>query len=357
MPRAPKALGLAAVASIGSFQLAKRLGRNEVGGVSAADAAYATKDGATRRVADADLDDMVTTEFVPPEGLRPWQGAMLLRERVDSTSVSAWFSDQIALGHLAIEGTSPQTLTAGPDLKKAPAATRERIESLIGGDGELVLGTYHPSLATLWTKLTEEQQQDAAESGWWAKYPPGTAAQFPAALVMALVGVAAAVAVGVWRGWGATWPVALGLAVVAPAAVALAAYRPLLPVRSAVGTALALRVESFRRFLQSSEGRHVEWAWSQGLLREYSAWAVALGAAEAWGRAVESSTVPPADLTSQTMPLLLFTNSMAWNQAHTAPPPTNSGGSGGSSWGGGFSGGFSGGSVGGGGGGGSSGNW
>ena len=43
------------------------------------------------------------------------------------------------------------------------------------------------------------------------------------------------------------------------------------------GSALALRTESFRRFLAASEGRHVQWAWEHGLLREYSAWAVALG--------------------------------------------------------------------------------
>ena len=127
------------------------------------------------------------------------------------------------------------------------------------------------------------------------------------------------------------------------------AYRPLLPVRSAAGSALALRAESFRRFLEASEGKHVDWAWKHDLLREYSAWAVALGAADAWGRAIAGSTVPPQQATLYSMPLLLHTNSGAWNQTHTKPAPAGSS-SGGSS-------GFSGGSSGGGGGGGSSGNW
>ncbi len=64
------------------------------------------------------------------------------------------------------------------------------------------------------------------------------------------------------------------------------AYGSMLPSRTATGSALALRTESFRRFLASSEGRHVDWAWEHGVLREYSAWAVALGAAEAWSRAI-----------------------------------------------------------------------
>ena len=124
------------------------------------------------------------------------------------------------------------------------------------------------------------------------------------------------------------------------------AYRPLLPVRSAEGSALALRADSFRRFLEASEGQHVDWAWKNGLLREYSAWAVALGAADAWGRAIASSTVPPQQVALQTMPLFLHTNSGEWTQAHTRPAPAGS-----------SSGHSSGGFSGGGGGGGSSGNW
>ena len=125
-------------------------------------------------------------------------------------------------------------------------------------------------------------------------------------------------------------------------------YRSLLPARSAAGSALALRTESFRRFLAASEGRHVEWAWKQGLLREYSAWAVALGAASTWERAMEASSVPPAELV--TGPLLVYTMGPSFTQLHTAPSSSGGGGVG-------FGGGFSGGSVGGGGGGGSSGSW
>ena len=121
-------------------------------------------------------------------------------------------------------------------------------------------------------------------------------------------------------------------------------YRSLLPSRSAPGSALALRTESFRRFLQASEGRHVEWAWSHGLLREYSAWAVALGTADAWQRAMERSSVPPAELTVG--PLLVYSMAPGFSSGHTAAVSSRRRRGGG----GGFSGG-----VGGGGGGGSSG--
>jgi len=110
-----------------------------------------------------------------------------------------------------------------------------------------------------------------------------------------------------------------------------------------------LRAESFRRFLAASEGKHVDWAWKQGLLREYSAWAVALGAADAWGRALANSNVPAPEM-NLASPIWLYSMGPSFESTRSAPAP--SGGSSGGSFGG-----FSGGSVGGGGGGGSSGSW
>jgi uncharacterized membrane protein len=134
---------------------------------------------------------------------------------------------------------------------------------------------------------------------------------------------------------------AIAAGVLVPLLVALLAYQPMFASRSATGSALALRAESFRRFLAASEGRHVEWAWEQGLLREYSAWAVALGAADAWSDAVRSSNVPDPNI-ALAGPLVVHGHSSAFASAHTAPSSSGGGGGGG---------------VGGGGGGGSSGSW
>jgi uncharacterized membrane protein len=141
---------------------------------------------------------------------------------------------------------------------------------------------------------------------------------------------------------------AIAFGIVVPSVVAYFVYRTLLRVRSGTGSALALRAESFRRFLEASEGQHVDWAWKQGLLREYSAWAVALGAAGAWSKALNKSHVPPDEAVALTHPMLIYSMGSSITSSHTAPSSSGSGFSGGS---------FSGGSVGGGGGGGSSGSW
>ena len=355
--RVPLALGVGAlggVAGLGGFVVARRLGRNEVGGGGAAGAAYGADGGPTRMVSDRELESMVTTEFVPPQGLRPWQGAVLLNEQVDTDSVGAWFADQIALEVLVLRG-DPEVLAPGPRLSQAPADVQELVHALFGADEQLELGSYQPRLESLWAAIRLDQLRLARESKWWKKFGPGEVPRFPTALSATVVVAGAVVGVSAWQGWLRAWPVALAVGFLVPALVAGANYRKLLPVRSANGSGLALRTESFRRFLEASEGQHVEWAWKNGLLREYTAWAVALGAADAWGRAVAHAAVPPADLSAQTSPMLMYTHWALWNATRSAPPPPSS--SGGGSGGGGWSGGFSGGSVGGGGGGGSSGSW
>jgi hypothetical protein len=114
-----------------------------------------------------------------------------------------------------------------------------------------------------------------------------------------------------------------------------------LRVRTPLGSGLWLRVESFRRFLHESETFHAEEAAKRGVLREYTAWAVALGEIDRWERAVAGSTVIPADAGLgyvHMAPLLMSSTSSS------ATAPSSSGGGGG-------------GSVGGGGGGGGGGSW
>ena len=203
------------------------------------------------------------------------------------------------------------------------------------------------------------QKQRIASSGWWKHLPPGGGlggSGRPGGAPYGLIAFAALAviwfgsAVTAFFGVFSSWPAALLLGLLFPSIVAYFVYRVLLPARSAQGSALTLRTESFRRFLHASESRHVEWAWEHGLLREYSGWAVALGEADAWSDALARSNVP-APARASAAPALLATRAASIRSSRTAPPPKSSGGSSG-----GF-GGSSGGSVGGGGGGGSRGSW
>ena len=302
------------------------------------------------------MDELATIEFVPPKGLEPWQGAVLLDERIDRTTVAAWVSGLVAEQALSLtEDDDDLVLRRGPHHDQLDADTKTLVSQMLDHGDELKLGTYNANFGKAWNQIFTVEREAIASSGWWKRLPPGNAkggAGVSAWLIVAIValvffgaGSLIVALLGAFRGTIA----ALLFAVIVPAVVAFFAYRVMLSVRSATGSALALRTESFRRFLSASEGQHVDWAWKQGLLREYSAWAVALGAADAWGRALEQSNVPAPER-NLASPMLLYSMGPSFDSTRSAP--TSSGGGGSS-----FGGGFSGGSVGGGGGGGSSGSW
>ncbi len=359
---------LAAAAAVGAFFISRRLGSNEVYGAGgAADAAFgdlptprpgdAVADVPTYRVPDSRLAELATIEFAPPRGIEPWQAAALLTERVDDDTVAAWFSGMIARG--VIEVVGDETLRRGGDLTRLNAVDRAHLDALFGSTTTIELGTYDAGFSTVWSAIRREQLQFLGQAGWWTRGAPGNSAVswrgisnvfFPVLFVV-IISAGALGAAGRSLLTAISHPLlAVVFALMITIGMAYLAYRSMLPSRSATGSALTLRSESFRRFLAASEGRHVEWAWENDVVREYSAWAVALGAADAWRRAIESSNIPHPERLLEG-PMLVHGSASLFQSART--PPSTSTSSGGGS--GGFSSG--GGGVGGGGGGGSSGSW
>ena len=355
-------LGLIAVGIV--FVSARRRGSNEVFAGGAADAAYGSLPLPTadappradvRMVPDSKMAELATIEFVPPKGIEPWQGAVLLSERFDRTTVAAWVSGLVANDAITLTQDDDElVIHQGPKLGQLDADTKALVDQMLDYKEELKLGTYNANFGKAWSQVWTLERDGIAKSGWWKRLPPGSARQGGAAtkfvgfvvVVFFIFGAGSLVSalLGTFRG---KIP-ALIFAVLIPYFFAHFVYSVLLPARSATGSALALRAESFRRFLEASEGKHVDWAWKQGLLREYSAWAVALGAADAWGRALATSNVPAPEM-SLASPIWLYSMGPSFESTRSAPSSSGSSGSG-------FSG-FSGGSVGGGGGGGSSGSW
>jgi uncharacterized membrane protein YgcG len=352
------------LAAAGVFILSRRYGSNEVHGAGgAADAAFGDlptprsgdpiADVPTYRVPDSRLADLATIEFVPPRGIEPWQGAALLTERIDDDTVSAWFSEMIARDAMVVEGDD--TLRRGTELARLSAVDRALIDQVFGLSDTIELGSYDSGFSNAWQAIRREQLRFIGEAGWWARGAPGTSSisltaasriVVPIVFVVLISGTAL-LAAGRSLLTAISQPMAaLLVTTLAVSVLAFFTYRSLLPSRSATGSALTLRAESFRRFLAASEGRHVDWAWEHNVVREYSAWAVALGAADAWSRAVESSNIPHPERVVRG-PLFVHASANSFRSARTAPSSSSGGGSGG----------FSGGGVGGGGGGGSSGSW
>ena len=366
--------GLGAAGSIPVYRWARRRGRNEVYAGGAADAAYGTMpppraDGSVEPpppvnlVPDDEMGDLATIEFVPPKGIDPWEASVLLTEQLDDDTVEAWLSGLVGREAIEIEERGDNlVIGSGPRRGELDADDEALLAGILGIEDPYVTGKYDSRFAAAWSRVEGAQRKRIGSSGWWKHMPPGggfrpKASGSPFGLIMI------AVMLFFWSGSGVfaflgvfkSWVPAIIVGLAFPAIVALLVYRMMLPARSAQGSALALRAESFRRFLHASEGRHVEWAWSKGLLREYSAWAVALGEADAWSKALDRANVPePARAAAG--PIIVHRRGSSMRDSRVAPAPAGgSGGRGGRFGGGG--GGFGGGGVGGGGGGGSSGSW
>lgn len=365
-------LGLAALGVAGAvpvFVRSRRQGRNEVFAGGAADAAYgdlpapgaparSSEGRATVLVADDKLSDLATIEFVPPPGIEPWEAAVLLTERLDDSTVEAYLSGLVGKEILQVEKSGNDlAISAGPKRSTTTAEQATVVSSILSLGNPYVTGQYDPQFAAVWASIREQQRERIARSGWWKHLPPGGglsgrgAAGCGGLTGLIVIGVVALTfmsgSVGGLFGLLRHLPVAAVAAFLIPMIVAVGVYSAMLPARSAQGSALALRTESFRRFLHASEGQHVEWAWNHQLLREYSAWAVALGEADAWSRALERANVPePARMMAA--PMIIHSSMSSINSSRTAPSSSGSSGGGG---------GFSGGSSGGGGGGGGGGSW
>lgn len=394
--RLPLAAGYMAAGSLAAaavYFLFRRMGSNEIaGGGGAADAAYGnrpdpriippdgmplppgipappdtanTLTGPTRRITDAELARLATTEFAPPRGMQPWEGNVLLAEKITTDASAAWVSGLAARDIVdlsSVGGTT--TLSIGPKFDQATDSERQILSQMFSGRSSVILGRYSKGFAAAWRSIPGVMRSEINSRNYW-RHPIGSALGGSGVNVVGLVPMI--IFFFLWFGGfsflrvlGAgssgrpallTNPISAGLlSLLAAAIVAAIVYRTMLASRTAAGSAAVLQVESFRRFLAASEGRHVEWAWKQGLLREYSAWAVALGAASAWESAMKQSGIPPYEYSHG--PIVMYTNYGSFRS--TTTPPSSSGGGGGFGGGGG---GFSGGSVGGGGGGGSSGSW
>ena len=279
---------------------------------------------------------MATIEFVPPRGIEPWHGSVLLRERVDDDSVRAWFGEMIARGTIVPSGAGDDmVLQAGPTDNTLSERDRKLLAELFRYGPEVPLGTYRKSFANLWKKIRSQQAETIDDAQWWER-PIATGTRTIGGVAVVFVwlfigGIAFFSALAPLMAVLATvlsnWWSALAFGVLLVAGIAALAYRSMLASRTATGSALTLRTESFRRFLEASEGRHVEWAWQQGVLRDYSAWAVALGAADAWSSAIRASNVPERD-TYLAGPLIMHSNVSAFSSTTTAPSSSGSGGGG-----------------------------
>ena len=335
------ALVIAAVVS----RMIRRRGHEEVWVGGAADAAFGPNWGGaheTRFVDHEELAELASTEFVPPDDIAAWQGGVIHVEKSTAHHRVAWLLERAIDGAVRIEGTDKKDLTlhlvgGSPN---DPRPVDPLLSGLFGNDRTIDLSEYDSQFSSGWNRVGEHIDHWHDGSALWD--PAGDARRRRARVIGALAGLlGVAMLIGFGQAAGRTampWTVgALAGAAVFGAAWALMIRSWELRVRTPHGSGVWILLESFRRFIHHSDAQHVEAAAARGQLREYTAWAVALGEAERWADAVRATghdVVDPATLAFATAGPTL-----ASATATASTKPSSSSGGGGGSVGGGFGGG------------------
>ncbi|MGA1038601.1 MAG: DUF2207 family protein, partial [Ilumatobacteraceae bacterium] len=275
-------------------------GKNIVGAADAAGAAIPVAGGPTTRVSDTELFNMATVEFAAPQGIRPWEGNVIIHEHPGSDLQSNWVSSMIGQGVLQIEkdgqAVDISLLVSRDDLDDVD---RRLVGLLLPGDTESrrVYKKYTETFAETWKEIRSELVQELDNKGWWThrlrtwhrRTTVRGAWVWAISFGALLYVVDSYLSNTLVPNFITDSPI--GILVIAAAvgvAVGELVTKGRAAARTAAGSAAYLQTESFRRFLAQSEGRHVEEAHRLGVLREYSAWAVVLGEATAWRNAAES---------------------------------------------------------------------
>jgi hypothetical protein len=349
LPPGATAAAAALVAAVPATVMVRRAGRERVAPGGAADAAFHSGGGPLPgeiRVDSDELAQMATTEFAPPENLTPAQGGVVLRETVNPEHKVAWLIEAAIAGDVDLDeedGKAVRLRRTGHSPERAGI-----LDAAFDGRDQIELGKYDKTFGQAWGEVGSELESWRASSGMWD--PAGDRRRI-ASLVVGILGAVVGVLIVIGGGFlannqgGTTGLVVAAVgAAVAAGGLAAAVTGWELRVRTPAGSAAWLRVESFRRFLAESEAFHAEEAAKRGVLREYTAWAVAVGEIDRWSRAVSASTVIPA---AAGVSYAYMAPALIASTSSTATAPSSSGGGGG----------MGGGGVGGGAGGGGGGSW
>jgi hypothetical protein len=349
VPPAAVAMAAALAGAAPISRLVRRAGRERVATGGAAEAAFGPADrggggagaGAkVDRIDAADLAGLATVEFVPPRELTPAQGGVLLAEAVRPEHQVAWLIGAAVDGHLDLEDDGGAVTLVR--LPRRDGAATYLLDAAFDGRDRLTLGSYDPTFAAAWELVDRELDGWRRTSPLWD--PAGDRRRALALGSGAVAGVAGLLLTGIGAALAARsgpgWLVLVALGGLLAGAGAAAAVRAWeLRVRTPAGSGLWLRTESFRRFLAGSEAHHAEEAAKRGHLREYTAWAVAVGELDRWQRAVAASSAAAADPAAARYPLLAPALLSGASESSERPSSSGSGGGGGGGVGGGAGGG------------------
>ncbi|MBK5248474.1 MAG: DUF2207 domain-containing protein, partial [Actinomycetales bacterium] len=208
----------------------------------------------------------ITVQFTPPAGVRPGEMGTLADEVADPRDVTATIVDLAVQGYLTIREVPhakdrdkpdwelvQKIERADPRFMELPAYERTLLRGVFEGSRTSVrLSELKSSFAPTMGEAQDQLYDEMTHLGWFRKSPKAVRARwFAAGIVLVVVGVLAAIVLGIVAGLGV-----LGLPLIV-LGVVVAALAKAAPARTADGTAVLAQSLGFKRYLETAEANQI----------------------------------------------------------------------------------------------------
>jgi uncharacterized membrane protein YgcG len=330
------------------------------------------RNGRDQRTYDTPLGmrPSVAPEFSPPDNIPPGLAGTLIDEKAAGVEISATVVHLAVRRYLYLEEIPAGNFWSNRDWKLTKLPTpgednlnpyeRKLLQGIFTGANEVKLSDLKYSFTPTYRQLINDLYEEMVAKGWYRKDPNRARSAWRiGGMTLLIVG---AVLAGSSLGNGQA-----GLALLfggfAVAGLILRLSARAMPGRTAKGSAMHLRVQGFKRYLETAEAEQLQFEASEDIFSRYLPYAMVFGVVDKWAK-VFSDLAESRGLNDNTT-MYWYIGSSATDFGHLGTSMSNfsstagstmsaTQSSGGSSGG---SSGFSGGSSGGGGGGGGGGSW
>lgn len=336
-------------------------------------------------------ESAVAVRLTPPEGIRPAQASVIMREATSPDAMSATLIDLAVRGYLTIQVEGTGVISRKPNNWRLTRASRPGPSDLLPYESELLYGLFSRVSSVTTSSLSgnftgevadfrRELTQDSDRNGWFRRrgltaHQTGRKKFNPyslmvVAFVLVVFFMIGRSAFGVLDAAGRLpaiwerlpWPTIGVIAALLAIPIALRATAKAAHGRSAEGRAIYDQLRGFKQYIATADAERLRFDVGEDVFSRYLPWAMIFGEADRWGRAFSQlaaqgryEAVPAwygADDSRSGDPYTSLTDSVSEfsrsGMSSLSYSPSTSGSSGGS----GFSGGGGGGAGGGGGGGG-----
>jgi len=310
-------------------------------------------------------------EFAPPKGIPPRLVGACAREGTDNVDITATIIDLAVRGYIHMNQREGDDFdftrtNASPDslnhvdryiydklFETSPTITKQEMSS----------ASFYETYSTFQSVLKKEFDNQH----WYKSNPKAVVTSYRiGGILIAIVGLVISIVAGSALATAGILGFAWLLVPCLVLGIGMVVVAPRMPVRTPVGSAVAIQSLGFKKYLETAEASQIRWEEGQDIFSQYLPYAISFGCADRWSTIVQELVAKGAPVPQPTWytgyypysyPAWgLIANSVnnignSFSSSVTAHAAQQAVASGGSSGGSGFGGGGFGGGVGGGGGG------